>query len=490
MRVIRGAVMVALLATPFRAFAQDPQREVRERLGGGGRPDTTTALALSAAFRSASERTLPAVVFISVEQRQQALARPDQIPPSLRDFFGGSQGPQPPQQGTGSGFIIDTRGHILTNNHVVADAARLSVRLVDGREYNARVVGADVSTDIAVIKIDPRPGETLPTAPLGESDNLRVGDWVLALGNPLGLDFSVTAGIVSAKGRQMPGANDALESFIQTDAAINPGNSGGPLIDLFGRVVGVNSAIFGSTRFVGYGFAVPISLARRVASDLLEFGYLRRPRVGLFVRAVQAVDAEINKLPEVRGALISSVEPGGPGEAAGLDAGDVVLSVNNERIRDDADLITRLASMRPGQQVSLGIAHQGKPATVTIKLGEFPRPPKAAEAAPPDSAPRHQQVLGFSVRDISQADARGQQFTGKGGVVVDEVPQYGAAYLAGIRSGFILLAVNDKPVNNAEDVRRIAQDIKPGSAVSLRFFNSGLTPPAPMVLNYRTREGR
>ncbi|HSJ06376.1 MAG TPA: trypsin-like peptidase domain-containing protein [Longimicrobiales bacterium] len=448
--------------------------------------DTATALALSSAFRAAAERTLPAVVFIAVEQTAP-MARGDQletIPEPFRDFFRMPRPDDRPRQGTGSGFIIDAGGHILTNAHVVADASRLTVRLVDGREYTARVVGSDVSTDVAVIRVEPRPGETLPVAPLGDSDALRVGDWVLALGNPLGLDFTVTAGIVSARGRQITGPTN-LESFIQTDAAINPGNSGGPLIDLFGRVVGVNSAIFGSDRFVGYGFAVPIRLARRVASDLLEYGYLRRPQLGAEVRSVLAVDAEVYDLAEVRGALIVALNPpDGPAATAGLRAGDIVLSLDGQPVRDDVHLITSLADLRPGQDVTLGVLRDGGRRDVRVRLGEFERPARP-QAGQPEARDQPEQVLGFTVRDIRPADAQRVGFRGEGGVVVQDVPRFGAAAGAGIQAGTVILAVNGQRVRSAEQVRTIARTIQAGSAVSLVVHRQDV---GEMVVNYRTRQ--
>ncbi|CAN5743490.1 DegQ family serine endoprotease [soil metagenome] len=481
-RQIQASVLAALLLAPAQLAAQSTPAVVRDQLGSDALADTATALALSSAFRAAAERTLPAVVFIVVEQSLQAPSRDqmEQIPEPLREFFR-----VPPQerqrQGTGSGFIIDAQGHILTNTHVVAEATRLTVRLVDGREYTARVVGSDMSTDIAVIKIEPRPGEILPTAPLGDSEPLRVGDWVLALGSPLGLDFTVTAGIVSAKGRQISGN---LESFIQTDAVINPGNSGGPLIDLFGRVIGVNSAIFGSDRFVGYGFAVPVNLARRVTSDLLEHGYLRRPMIGASVRAVAAVDAEIYALPEVRGALVAGVTPDGPAAQAGLRPGDVVVSLNNGPIRDDTHFITSLADLRPGQRVSLGIVRERRPQNVSVELGEFPRPAPPA-AAPVDQPELPEHVLGFAVRDITPRDAQRVGYAGEGGVVVSEVQQFGPAATARIQRGAIILAINGQRVRNAQQVRNIASGITPGNAVSLLAHDAELRE---VVINYRTRQ--
>jgi serine protease Do len=479
------AAATAVLLMPAVVSAQAVTEPVRGQAVSAAAPDTGAALALSAAFRSAAERTMPSVVFIAVEQTAPTARRDqlDMIPEPFRDLFRGPQN-QRPRTGTGSGFIIDGQGHILTNTHVVADASRLTVRMVDGREYSARVVGTDISTDVAVIRIEPRPGDVLPVAQFGDSDALRVGDWVLALGNPLGLDFTVTAGIVSAKGRQITGPTH-LESFIQTDAAINPGNSGGPLIDLFGRVVGVNSAIFGSDRFVGYGFAVPIRLARRVAGDLLEHGYLRRPQLGAEVRAVNAVDAEIYNLAQVRGALIVALNPpDGPAATAGLRPADIVLALDGQPIRDDIHLITSLADLRPGQRVTLSIMRAGRQQDVAVQLGEFARPPgpRPAAGTEPD---RPEQVLGFTVRDITPADAQRLGFRGEGGVVVQEVPEHSAAAVAGVQRNAIILAVNGERVSSAEQVRTLARGVQPGSAVSLLVYRQDV---GETVVNYRTRQ--
>jgi serine protease Do len=464
-RALRLAT-AALILVPAALPAQTPRQEVRQRLGTTAGADTTTAVALSAAFRAAAERALPAVVFIAAEQEARITGAPR---------------PRP-RIGSGSGVIIDASGHVLTNNHVVADATRLTVRLVDGREYAARLIGGDVASDIAVIRIEPRAGETFPTAALGDSDDVRVGDWVLALGSPLGLDFSVTAGIVSAKGRSMS-APSGLESFIQTDAVINPGNSGGPLIDLFGRVVGINAAILGSETFVGYGFAVPVNIARRVVRDLLEFGFLRRPRIGLQVRAVDAVVAEAFALPEVRGAFVAGVEPDGTARAAGIRAGDVVIAINGTPIRDDADFIVRLAEFRPSQEVTLRVIRESTPRDVRIRLGEWERT-VAADTAPAAAAPAgDRNVLGFTLVPITPDVAAAMQYRGEGGMLVTEVSRFGPA--AGfVGPNQVILAINGRRVRTPEDVRAVLEQIRPGDAVAVTRYDERY---GENIVTYRTR---
>jgi serine protease Do len=404
------------------------------------------------------------------------------IPEQLRPFFEqfGLEVPDsvevPPQQGTGSGFIVDASGLIMTNHHVVGEATRIGVRLQDGREYEARLVGSDPNTDVALIRIEPRAGELLPVAKLGDSDDLRVGDWVLALGNPLGFDFTVTAGIVSAKGRQLVSRETALEAYIQTDAAINRGNSGGPLVDLYGRVVGMNTAISGPT-FVGYGFAVPIDLARRVAEDLQRYGYVRRPRIGVYVQDVTAVDAEVYGLREVRGAEVTAVQPGQPGAEAGLHAGDVVLAIDGQQVRDRTDFTERLARRQPGDRVELSVWRDGAERRIPVRLGEFERaaPSQAVPASGTQAAPER---LGFTVRALTAAESRR---SGARGVAIAAVER--TSPVAGqVRPGSLLLSINGSPVGSEADVARVARAVNPGTAVSLRVLDSEL---GEMVVNYR-----
>src|SRR5687768_2065109 len=310
---------------PAQAQTQSQTAAVREKLGPvPATLDTATAARLSGAFRGAADRALPAVVQISVTTqptaRENTGRQPQQfeLPLPFRGLPGIPDGLDPQERrggrGTGSGVIFDERGYVLTNNHVVQNAATVRIVMVDGREYDAKVIGTDLQTDVAVAKIEPRNGEKFPVAPLGSSDRLKVGDWVLALGSPLGLDFTVTAGIVSAKNRALgiidaPTAGTSLEAFIQTDAAINPGNSGGPLVDLLGNVIGINTAIQSPTGyFAGAGFAIPIDLAAKVAKDIIESGVVRRPRLGIEVGSINEADAEVYKLPSVSGAEVASVQ--------------------------------------------------------------------------------------------------------------------------------------------------------------------------------------
>jgi serine protease Do len=448
-------------------------------------PDTTLAHALSSAFRRAANQALGAVVYVTVEQAQEfARSRPD-IPQPFERFFqfpeqGGGQ--VPPQRGSGSGFIFDEAGYVMTNHHVVDNASRVTVRLQNGREYSAEVVGSDPSTDVAVIKLQDIGNESLPVATFGNSDALQVGDWVLALGNPLGLDFTVTAGIVSAKGRQLTARENALEAFIQTDAAINQGNSGGPLIDLDGRVVGINSAIYGASRFVGYGFAVPINLATRVSGDLLEFGFVRRPKLGMRINDVTAVDAEAFGLDEVRGADIVAIDENTPAASSGLQVGDVVIALDGQRIDNAAQLTTSLARREPGETVELTVIRAGDKRTVSVELGEFAHENEGPRREAEDAGA--EQTMGFAVRPLTPQIASRFGHEATDGVVISDVRRFSPASNAGLRPGQILRQINGEVVETPADVEEIAQSIGHNQVVSIRVRDPNL---GETIVNFRVR---
>ena len=493
-RVAVLSTMVALGACSDQpAQAQNgtgARAQIRESMGNAPAAiDTTTAVRLSAAFRGAAEQVLPSVVHIRVTTTQTARARTPQR--NIPFPFFDDEDPQQPRRGmgSGSGFVFDQRGFILTNNHVVENADRVLVTFVDGREYTAQVIGSDPATDVGVIKIEPRNGERFTTVTLGSSDDTHVGDWVIAIGNPLTLQFSVTAGIVSAKGRNL-GILDrevqqgtALESFIQTDAAINPGNSGGPLIDLRGRVIGINSAIESPTGFfAGAGFAIPIDLARKVAGDIMEFGHVRRPRLGVEVRGVTAADAEAFKLPSVAGAVMASVQPGLPADRAGIEMGDVVVGLNGNQIRTQTQFMEELARLRPGQRITLDIIRYGQRVRKTVELGEFEN--AAPRVAQRSQRPRSEELLGFSAVQITpQLAQRMGVNANTTGVIVHEIDQFSpaAGYLV---PGTQIVSINGREVRTVQDVERVAESLRPGQVVSL-VVRSGDTQPR--IVNYRVR---
>lgn len=495
LRIVALASLLALLSgCRLATAAQEPEQVARERVReqlGDVAPtvDPGIASGLSNAFRAAADRALPSVVQVTVERTAPAAARAMPVPDLFRRFFEFPDGlpdggaPLPPEQTGGTGFILDPQGHIVTNHHVVADATHVRVRTVDGREFDARVVGSDASTDIALLRIDADEGERLPAVTYGDSDSLRVGDWVLALGNPLGLEFSVTAGIVSAQGRQITGRTGALEAFIQTDAAVNPGNSGGPLVDLHGRVVGVNTAIVGGPRFVGYGFAVPINLARRVVRDLMEYGHVRRPRLGVAVSDVTAVDAEAYGLDRIAGAEVNTVEQGGPADGAGIRVGDVVVAIDGEPVADATALTTALARRDPGDRVRLTLVRDRAQRDVTVQLGEFERPRTAANggSTPADGA---QALLGFQVGPVTPAVADRLGLREASGAVVSSVTPFSPAAAAGLRPGQVIVAMNGQPVREPGDVERLAARLAPGAVASVRVRDPQI---GETIVNYRLR---
>src|SRR5436309_840190 len=311
-------------------------------------PQAKAAVDLGDAFASVAEHVKPAVVFIKSERRERVSNR---RVPSFDDFFNAPRRPQV-EQGSGSGFIVSQDGYIVTNNHVVQGADRVTVRLFDNREFIAKTVGTDPSTDVAVIKIQ---AAALPTVRLGDADSTEIGNWVLAIGNPLGeaFTFTVTAGIVSAKGRLLSGLNSsryAIQDFIQTDAAINPGNSGGPLVNVRGEVIGINAAIASETGYNnGYGFAIPVNLARTVMTQLISTGHVERAVMGLQIRPITPEDAEDAKLPEIRGVVVNQFTPpdDSPAKRAGILEGDVITAVDGQPIESIAQLMQRIGFKKP-----------------------------------------------------------------------------------------------------------------------------------------------
>jgi serine protease Do len=472
--------------------SRDP---VVPELGAQQQPaeDLSAASGLSSAFRAASSAARPSVVHVRVAG--QARPASAQIPPELRgspfeDMFRGMPRSPAPRAGAGTGFIISADGHILTNNHVVEGADRVTVVLADRREFDARVLGRDPNTDVAVVKIEAR---GLPVARLGDADQLEVGDWVLALGYPLDLGHTVTAGIVSAKGRSIgifgrSGAEAPVEHFIQTDAAINPGNSGGPLVDLHGRVVGINSAIASPTGlYSGYGFAVPINLARRVAEDLIRDGRVDRPMIGVEIRDATQADAEVFGLPSADGAVVST-EPRGPGARAGMRMGDVIVGIDGAPVRGAGDLMDLVMRRRPGDRVTLDVIRYGERRRFQVRLEAFELP--GASAARPGvagadaAAPaRPASLLGFQARDLTPDLARRLQLQATSGVVVAEVDPTGPA--AGlIPQGAVIQRVNGRLVSTVEELRAATGGVRPGAAVSLLVVLPG---GRTTIVNLRAR---
>jgi len=349
-----------------------------------------------------------------------------------------------PVRGLGSGFIIDTNGIIMTNAHVVKDANEVTVKLTDRREYRAKVLGADPKTDIAILKIE---AKNLPAVTLGDSDRLKVGEWVLAIGSPFGFENTVTAGVVSAKGRSLP--SDAAVPFIQTDVAVNPGNSGGPLFNAKGEVVGINSQIYSqSGGYQGVSFSIPIDLAVKVKDQIVKTGKVEHARLGVSVQEVNQSLADSFGLDKPSGALVANVEKNSPADKAGLQTGDVIRSINGREIVSSGDLSAAVSANMPGQKATLDVWRKGKPVTITATLGNASE--KIAKADKDSSKPEGGK-LGLAVRPLEPQERK--QAGVSGGLVVEGVS--GPAERAGVEPGDVILSVNGTPVTSVEQMKSI-----------------------------------
>ncbi len=398
----------------------------------------------------------PAVVSIQTTRAVPAGGwQRDDAPPNGQAFpfpeffrhFGPPPGEDDVRQGQGSGFIVSADGYVLTNAHVVEGADEVTVLLADKREFNAKVVGVDGTSDVAVLKL---PVNDLPSLKMGDANGLKVGEWVIAIGSPFGFDHTVSAGVVSAKGRSLP--NGGYVPFIQTDVALNPGNSGGPLLNLRGEVVGINSQIYSrSGGYMGLSFAIPIDLAQSIQQQLVADGKVSRGRLGVSVQSLNQELADSFGLKRPAGALIGSVQAGSAAARAGIKAGDVVTAANGQAIEDAAQLSRVIAELKPGSKVALEYVRSGKRQTLSVALG-------AAEteevASREDAGPGHVGRLGAVVQPLDEAT---RQATGETrGVLVAQVD--GAAARAGLRAGDIILAVNSTAVRNPAELQSMLAD--------------------------------
>jgi Do/DeqQ family serine protease len=355
------------------------------------------------------------------------------------------------QGGLGSGVIVSAEGYLLTNNHVVDGADKVRVELSDKRSFTAKVVGTDAASDLAVLKIE---AAGLPALAFGNSDSLRVGDVVLAFGNPLGIGQTVTMGIVSAKGRATGMGDGSFEDFLQTDAPINQGNSGGALVNTAGQLVGINSQIVSpSGGNIGIGFAIPSRMAESVMTQLVKGGRVQRSQLGVAIQGVSPEMAASLGLKDERGALVSSVSKDSPAEKAGLERGDVIVSMDGVAVSDGNALRNRIASSTPGATVTLGLVRDGGEKTVSVKLRELPSTQTADVTGEPAEGGR----LGLSVRPVTPEDARELGLESRKGLLVAEVDPAGPAALAGIQPGDVIEEVNRKPVADAAELRAAAK---------------------------------
>lgn len=448
-------------------------------------------------FADVAEKVVPAVVSIEVEQDP---GKPDprqrgrmQVPPGMEEFFRQFEGQMPqqqrPREGSGSGFLISPDGYILTNNHVVADADRMNVTLTDHRTFRAKLIGRDPTTDVAVIKIE---GKGFPTLAFGNDEAARIGNWVIAVGNPLGLDFTVTAGIISAKGRGMSRLLEsryAITDFIQTDAAINPGNSGGPLLNARGEVIGINSAIASQTGFYsGYGFAIPITLAKQVADDLIKYGRVRRAVLGIQIGEVTPEDAKAAGLDRIMGvkvgALTADGVSGSPAKDAGLEVGDIIVKVDGRETDRVSTLQRIVRGKKPGETVAVEVARFGERKSYRVKLAEAPNEAAAPVTASRDALPAPDEKvdvmssdkLGITVAPLSAAQAeRASVPATQRGLRVTEV-----AASSGNRDKFdagfdviteIVYPRPRRPVRNVDDLQAALRPLRGGDVLSVTVYN-------------------
>ena len=426
----------------------------------------------SGTFADIAEQVKPSVVLI---RSKTAPAQTPSREPFFEDFFGGrgfQQRPTPRRNGLGSGVIVSEDGYILTNNHVIAGADEILVEFPDSKKMDAELIGADPRTDLAVIKVD---GDDLPVLAFGNSDGIRVGEWVIAVGNPAGLEHTVTAGIVSAKGRSDLRITE-YDDFIQTDAAINPGNSGGALVDLDGNLIGINTAIVGQG-YQGLGFSIPANMARDIMTTLVHEGKVIRGYLGIFIQPLSEEMAESAGMTNDHGALVSDIPEDGPAATSDLQEGDIIVGLNGDEVIDSDSFRRRVAVMPPGTTVELDVLRYDGPAKVNVTLGEMP--PQDMQVAARTNEQNTETRLGLAVQDVPRdIEARYGE-----GVIIANVARNSVAEEAGLRRGDLIKQVNRRPVSSARDFGDIIERLSPGDALMMmvrrgqRQFFIGLRIP-------------
>jgi serine protease Do len=436
---------------------------------------TDIADKLSMDFINVSKNVTPAVVTITSSRmvKQPAMNQELFNDPRFRRFFeqqgGNFQQPQEQkQQGLGSGVIINKDGTILTNNHVVEGADDISITLQDKRKFKAKVIGTDPKTDLAVIKIEK--GQNLPVAKLGDSNKLAVGEWVLAIGNPLGLSSTVTSGIISAKGRDHVGIAD-FEDFIQTDAAINPGNSGGALVNLQGEVIGINTAIASKTGgYMGIGFAIPSSMAQKIMDQLISKGKVTRGFLGIQIQDISGPLAKsLNLKDDAKGIIVGRIEPGSPADKAGLKIYDVITGLNNQVVEDVTTFRNSIASQEPGKSVNLELLRDGRKINVSVNLAELDK--KVAARAEETSKTDYSDKLGFQVEPLTSDIVDQLNLKSNvSGVIVSGVKNNSSASEAGLERGDIIQEANRYKIADKDDLTRSTASLKPGDSVLLKVL--------------------
>lgn len=488
---VLGIVLVAVLSSLITLFGYNyvTKNNIKTAINAGGKSSSSnvgdmadsfgqdknvTLTSLTTAdgypdFTEAAEKSIHAVVHVKTKSmRQQQMMNPF-------DFFFGFGDPQysqPREQvGFGSGVIISKDGYIITNNHVVEGATEVSVTLNDNREFTAKVVGTDPQTDVALLKID---GNDFPYIPFGNSDDLKVGEWVLAVGNPFNLTSTVTAGIVSAKNRgNVVGDDRGLQSFIQIDAAVNPGNSGGALVNTRGELVGINTAIYSQTgNFTGYAFAIPISTAGKAAADLKEYGSVQRAVLGIQVPNIENIRVQdpkkASELAKIQGVLVEDFSDRSPAKAAGMQKGDIIKAINNSQIHNFSELQNQLNRFRPGDKVNVTVDRNGSQKSFTVELKNVQGNTEITRNTDAMG------LLGGTFKNIS--DNQKDQLGINSGVEVASVTNNGLFRKNGINKGFIIMRINNAPVNSQSDITQIVNSVNSSGSQDKVILIAGFYP--------------
>ncbi len=371
-------------------------------------------------------------------------------------------------KGMGTGFFISKNGYIITNNHVVQNAVKVSIKDIDDKEFSAKIIGTDASSDLALLKVE---GDNFPHIELGDSDTIEVGEWVLAIGNPLGQNLSVTSGIISAKGRHLDGLSDVtVQNFIQTDAAINRGNSGGPLVDMNGKAIGINSVILSTSGgSIGIGFAIPANLARKVINDLKSKGRVVRAYLGISISPIENNKAAQDmELPE-SGHLVIKVEKDSPAEKAGLKRDDLIVGINGKKIKKNKAMQSRIMQLSPGEKVQLNIYRDKKRMDITIVTEERP----GSGTMPGEKSGSRDADFGMVLRNNSRSLARKMELTTAAGIVITEIARGGVAYNSGLKPGDVIYGINNSEVNNIEEFKDIIKSRRPGTIIRMYINRFG-----------------
>jgi serine protease Do len=450
--------------------------QTRPVKNSAGEPDPAlaSALRLNEAFMQIAGSVTPTVVSII----------------SLKSSHGPAKEEGDGVMSMGSGVIVAPEGLILTNNHVIEAADQIRVMLLDGRTYEAEVVGTDYTTDLAVLRVRKlEPGVSLPAIRFGDSDSCSIGAWVLAIGNPMELGLSVTAGIISAKSRRIDilsenplnlqgNVDQSIESFIQTDAVINPGNSGGALVNLRGELIGINTAIASRTGvYQGYGFAIPVNLARRVMEDLIEMGRVVRPVLGVLIQTLDPVQARALGLENPQGVLVEDFSPrrNSPAEQGGLLRGDVILSVDGRPVQASHQLQEMIAKRRPGETVRLTAFRAGRRVSCEVKLGRKEIPAREGAAKEEKKDLLTSRSIGMQMRELNTEDVAELGLEKTGGVLIEKVTSGGVAERSGLRTGDVVLEINRSPVGSVPEVMNLLDDVSAGTAVLFMVSRGGTT---------------